>query len=538
MMNKLPDPVHFLLVDDLEENLLALEALLRRDGLVLLKARSGPDALELLLKHDAALALIDVQMPGMDGFELAELMRGTERTRRVPIIFLTAGSADLQRRFRGYGAGAVDFLQKPIEPDVLKSKAEVFFDLYRRRQEVAIQRDELKLANEENARLLKESRLQAEALKAADQRKDEFLAMLAHELRNPMAPIRNAVEILRIAQSSGDAAENAREIISRQVSHMTRLIDDLLDVARIARGKVQLRTEDCDLAAIVRQTAEDYRPTLSAAGLSLELELPDEPLAIKGDATRLAQVVGNLLHNAGKFTARGGRVFVRAAADQQRRLATVSVQDSGVGLDSAVLSRLFEPFSQAMQSSGREKGGLGLGLALTKGLTELHGGSVTAESGGHGQGATFTIQLPLASASGAAPASAANCAPASESIPRKILIVEDNQDAAHSLQTLLSYLGHEVEVAFDGDTGLAAARQHRPHIVVSDLGLPGELDGYGLARTLRSDPAFTNVHLIALSGYGQEDNRRRSREAGFDQHLVKPVDLERLTAALAAAPCH
>ncbi len=380
MTNKLPDPVHFLLVDDLEENLLALEALLRRDGLVLLKARSGPDALELLLKHDAALALIDVQMPGMDGFELAELMRGTERTRRVPIIFLTAGSADMQRRFRGYGAGAVDFLQKPIEPDVLKSKAEVFFDLYRRRQEVAIQRDELKLANEENARLLKESRLQAEALKAADQRKDEFLAMLAHELRNPMAPIRNAVEILRIAQASGDDAENAREIISRQVSHMTRLIDDLLDVARIARGKVQLRTESCDLTAIVRQTAEDYRPTLSAAGLSLELALPDEPLTLTGDATRLAQVVGNLLHNAGKFTARGGRVFVRAEADHRRRLATVSVQDSGVGLDRVVLSRLFEPFSQAMQSSGREKGGLGLGLALTKGLTELHGGAVTAES--------------------------------------------------------------------------------------------------------------------------------------------------------------
>ena len=421
---------------------------------------------------------------------------------------------------------------------MLKSKAEVFFDLYRRRQEVAIQRDELKLANEENARLLKESRLQAEALKAADQRKDEFLAMLAHELRNPMAPIRNAVEILRIAQASGDDAENAREIISRQVSHMTRLIDDLLDVARIARGKVQLRTESCDLTAIVRQTAEDYRPTLSAAGLSLELALPDEPLTLTGDATRLAQVVGNLLHNAGKFTARGGRVFVRAEADHRRRLATVSVQDSGVGLDRVVLSRLFEPFSQAMQSSGREKGGLGLGLALTKGLTELHGGAVTAESAGHGQGATFTIQLPLAAASGAVRPSAADQAPASESIPRKILIVEDNQDAAHSLQTLLSFLGHEVEVAFDGDSGLAAARRLQPQIVVSDLGLPGEIDGYAIARTLRGDPAFANVHLIALSGYGQEDNRRRSREAGFDQHLVKPVDLERLTAALAAAPCH
>src|ERR1700744_6322893 len=211
-------PVHFLLVDDLQENLLSLEALLRRGGLVLLKARSGDQALELLLTHDVALALIDVQMPGLNGFELAELMRGNERTRRVPIIFLTAGSADTQRRFRGYEAGAVDFLNKPIEPDVLRSKADVFFELHRQRQQIAAQRDEL--------------RAQAEALREADRRKDEFLATLAHELRNPLAPIRNGLHILRMAPM-GEAAEKVREMMDRQLTHLVHLIDDLLDVSRV-----------------------------------------------------------------------------------------------------------------------------------------------------------------------------------------------------------------------------------------------------------------------------------------------------------------
>lgn len=389
------DSVYFLLVDDLEENLRALEALLRRDGLVLLQARSGAAALELLLKHDVALALVDIQMPGMNGFELAELMRGTERTRRVPIIFLTAGNADRQRRFRGYEAGAVDFLQKPVESDILRSKAEVFFELYRQRQEVAFQRDELKAKTEENAQLLKESRQYAAALREADQRKDDFLAMLAHELRNPLAPVWNAVEILRMIGPTDAVVSNAREIISRQVAHMARLVDDLLDVARIARGKIQLRTEPCDLAIIVRQTAEDYRATISAAGVDLLIDIPDRPLEVIGDPTRLAQVMGNLLHNASKFTPQGGTVLVRAAEDPANRNASVTVRDSGTGLEAEVLARLFEPFSQADQALDRSKGGLGLGLALVRGLVELHHGSVVAESEGLGRGSTFTLRIPL-----------------------------------------------------------------------------------------------------------------------------------------------
>jgi signal transduction histidine kinase len=530
------DPVYFLLVDDLEENLRALAALLRRDGLVLLKARSGLEALELLLTHDVALALVDIQMPGMDGFELAELMRGTERTRRVPIIFLTAGNADRQRRFRGYEAGAVDFLQKPLEPDILRSKADVFFELFRQRQEVAQQRDELKAATEENFRLLKESQQYALALKEADQRKDEFLAMLAHELRNPLAPIRNAVEILRLAGPADTVVAKAREIISRQVSHMARLVDDLLDVARIARGKVQLRTEHCDLGLVVRQTAEDYRSTFLANEISLFVSVLERPLAVTGDPIRLAQVIGNLLHNAGKFTPQGGTVSVRADVDPVSGCAVVAVQDSGVGLEESVLWRLFEPFSQADQALDRNKGGLGLGLALVKGLIELHAGSVTAESDGLGHGSTFTVRLPLSQSSGSVTDQNLRLATASQSGPLRILVIEDNRDAARSLQLLLSLQGHEVEVAFEGSSGLATARELHPQVVISDLGLPGEQDGYAVARAMRGDPALSRVYLIALSGYGQDEDRRRTREAGYDCHLVKPVDPASLQNALASVP--
>lgn len=526
-----PAPVHFLLVDDLEENLLALEGLLRRDDLVLLRARGGAEALELLLKYDVALAIVDVQMPSMDGYELAELMRGAERTRRVPIIFVTAGAADRQRRFRGYEAGAVDFLQKPVEPDVLRSKAEVFYELYRQRQEVALQRDELKQATDENARLLQESRRQAEALREADRRKDDFLAMLAHELRNPLAPVRNAVEILKLAGTGDEIVRNAREIIARQVTHMTRLIDDLLDVARIARGKIRLRVERCDLAAVVRQTAEDYRPTLRAAGVRFEVDVPPLALPLDGDPIRLAQVVGNLLHNASKFTPPGGTVAVGVRSDLAAQSAVVSVRDTGAGLDPAFLARLFEPFSQAEAPLDRNQGGLGLGLALVRGLVELHGGSVAAESAGRHRGATFTVRLPLPGPP-AANVSASPAAPVAAKRGLRVLVVEDNRDAARSLQLLLSLFGHRVETAFDGESGLAIARSFRPQVVLSDLGLPGSLDGYGLARALRADPDLAGIHLIALSGYAREDDQRHPESSSFDQHLLKPVDPRGLEQAL------
>lgn len=528
MSNKTPPPVYCLIVDDLDENLRALEALLRRDGVVFLKAQSGPEALEYLLQYDAALAILDVQMPGMDGFELAELMRGAERTRRVPIIFTTAGSADSRRRFRGYEAGAVDFLPKPIEADVLRSKADVFFELYRQRQEVAAQRDELQSAINENARLLSESRRHAAALEEADRRKDHFLAVLAHELRNPLGPIRTAVEIVKLSQDRSEVMLRSQEIIDRQIGHMSRLIDDLLDVARIAQGKIQLQLAVCDFAEIVRQTTEDYRTAFQQAGVELHVNLP-QSLPVTGDSTRLAQIVGNLLHNAAKFTPPGGSVSVVGRRFDEHGLASVEVCDDGAGMSPEMVSRVFEPFTQDEQGIDRAKGGLGLGLALAKGIVDLHNGSVRAASEGPGHGSEFTIELPLASETVGVSTQLPETR--SKSGGLTVLIVEDNRDAARSLEMLLRLLGCQVMVAGTGHAALEAVKKRRPDVVVSDLGLPGGIDGFELARRLRSNVG-DSIRLVAVSGYGQPSDIDRSRSAGFDLHLVKPVDALRLRNAV------
>ena len=374
-------PVSFLLVDDLEENLLSLEALLRRDGLVLLKARSGDEALELLLKHDIALALVDVQMPGLSGYELAEFMRGNDRTRRIPIIFVTAGTTDSQRRFRGYEAGAVDFIQKPIEPDVLRSKADVFFELYRQRQRLADQRDELVA--------------QAEALKDADRRKDEFLATLAHELRNPLAPLRHGLDTLRRSPDAGEAIA-IREMMDRQMVHLVRLIDDLLDVSRVSQGKIALRHETIQAADALRAAVEASRPLIESAGHTLTVDLPADPLWLDADLTRLSQVVGNLLNNAAKYTPAGGRITLSLRADGDS--AVIEVADNGLGIPAGMLSEVFQLFAQVDNHLERSRGGLGIGLALVKQLVTLHGGTVDATSSGPGKGSTFSVRLPLVAA--------------------------------------------------------------------------------------------------------------------------------------------
>jgi signal transduction histidine kinase/CheY-like chemotaxis protein len=370
-----------------------------------------------------------------------------------------------------------------------------------------------------------------EALRAADRRKDEFMAMLGHELRNPLGPIRNAVQILNIISSQEPMAREARAMIERQVSHMARMIDDLLDVSRIARGKIQLRRERCDLVRIVRETAADYRPSLEAGGLSLAVDLPAEPLWVMGDATRLSQVIGNLLHNAQKFTDAGGRVVVHTATEPGGGRAVVTVRDTGIGIEPDVLARMFDAFSQADTSLDRTRGGLGLGLALVKGLIELHSGEVHARSGGTGRGSEFTIRLPLETSA----ASAATVeAPGPERARRsRVLVVEDNVDAAESLRMLLQLNGHEVAVVHDGPAALGAAGSFRPELVLCDLGLPGGMSGYDVARALRQSPETAATPLIALSGYGREEDCHRSREAGFDLHLTKPVDFARLRQILA-----
>lgn len=523
-------PVKCLIVDDLEENLFALEALLRQDGLEILKARSGTEALELLLLHDMALAIMDVQMPGMDGFELAELMRGMERTRRVPIVFLTAGGVDEQRRFRGYEAGAVDFLFKPVNPHILRSKAEVFFELYRQRQEVDRQREELRVTAEENARLLAESRRTTEALQEADQRKNEFLAMLAHELRNPLGPILNAVAVLQ-ARGAGDSVlERQGAVIKRQAGHMARLVADLLDVSRITRGTLTIQAETVDLVEVVRGCVSDYREGLETAGVRVVILVPEGPLQMHGDRVRLCQAIGNLVNNAGKFTPVGGQILVQLRPEGAER-ALVTVRDTGAGISPETLPRIWESFVQGEQDMARTRGGLGLGLALVKTIVEKHGGSVSAFSAGLGEGAEFTLALPLVTGDAPAHAPAASTPAEPERRGRRVLVIEDNRDAAETIQELLELDGHEVRLTFSGPEGIEAARTWNPDLVLCDIGLPG-MNGYQVAERLREDPLTCDLRLVALSGYAQPEHRVQSHAAGFNDHIAKPVDPDKLLQLL------
>jgi PAS domain S-box-containing protein len=370
-----------------------------------------------------------------------------------------------------------------------------------------------------------ERRAAEEALRQASARKDDFLAMLAHELRNPLGPIRTAVEILEMTGAPNEVSATARSMIARQATHLARLVDDLLDVSRLSRDKVLLRTRRLDLAALLRGVAEDYRPALRAAGLRFEVELPDAPVWVEGDPTRLAQIAGNLLHNAGKFTEAGGRVVLRLESSGGE--AVLGVADSGVGVERETLGRLFEPFVQADRSLDRSRGGLGLGLALVSGLTALHGGRVDAASDGPGRGSTFTVRLPLA-AQGAVEAEEPPARrPAAR---RRVLVIEDNFDAAQSLRMLLELWGHEVTVAHSGPAGVEESARLRPDVVLCDVGLPGGMDGHDVARALRASPPCPV--LIALTGYGQEQDRRRALDAGFDRHLTKPVEPEVIAGLL------
>ena len=511
--------VSFLLVDDLEENLLSLEALLRREELVLLKARSGDQALELLLQNDVALALIDVQMPGLSGFELAELMRGNGRTRGIPIIFVTAGSADYQRRFRGYEAGAVDFIQKPIEPDILRSKADVFFELYRQRQQISLQRDEL--------------RIQAEALKEADRRKDEFLATLAHELRNPLAPLRNGLDTLR-KNPNGERSADIRDMMDRQLVHLVRLIDDLLDVSRVSQGKIELRTERIDVGEVINAAVEASRPIIESARHLLTIHLPPHPLWVDADLTRLSQVVANLLNNAAKYTPAGGRIGISVKnADCD---VLIEVSDNGVGIPAEMRSKVFQLFAQVDNHLDRAQGGLGIGLALVKQLVTMHGGTVVAKSAAAGNGSVFSVRIPLASD----PEPAVNRQEmATDTEPAKalkVLVVDDNVDVAEAVGWMLEAIGHESHLIHDGRQALQAAREFGPDVVLLDIGLPG-MDGYEVCRAFRQDELFKSMPIVAQTGWGQGRDRTLASEAGFDHHLTKPValdDLEKLLLNIGA----
>ncbi len=376
-------------------------------------------------------------------------------------------------------------------------------------------------------RAVEERELAEQALREADRRKDEFLAVLSHELRNPLAPIRSSLHVLDHPTADAAAAAKAHEIIARQVGHLARLVDDLLDVTRIANGKLQVERRPVDLRDLARRTTEDHRGLFTAREVALEVALPDEALWVEGDATRLAQAIGNLLQNSAKFTSSGDSV--RLSLDGVDGFAVLRIRDTGVGIDPAMIARLFQPFSQADTSLNRRLGGLGLGLALVKGLVETHGGTIVASSGGKGAGAEFVVRLPLV----AAPARI-EVAPAAAPRPRRILVIEDNLDAAESLRLVLELEGHQVAVAHDGPQGIDRARQLTPQVVLCDIGLPG-MDGYAVAKALRGEPGLRDTFLVALTGYALPEDQRRAADAGFDAHLTKPASVEAVHEVLGRA---
>jgi signal transduction histidine kinase len=368
---------------------------------------------------------------------------------------------------------------------------------------------------------------QAEELAAADRRKDEFLAVLGHELRNPLAPLQNGLELLALGGNDQALVIHARQVMERQLRHLVRLVDDLLDVARIRSGKIVLEIERVELAGMVATAVELARPIIDARSHDLQIMLPPETLWTDADRIRLPQLLANLLNNAAKYTDEGGSIILSVV--QLKSDVIVSVRDTGIGMDADALENVFELFAQAAGPAHTVQGGLGVGLSLARSIAELHGGVLTAHSEGPGKGSELVLRLPAAAAPEAQIAAAA---PAAEpSFRQRILVVDDNVDAAESLGTMLAYSGHDVRVAHGGAEALTAAREFSPNVMILDLGMP-EIDGYAVARAVRSDPQFASTRLIALSGYGQADDRRRTADVGFDEHLVKPVEHAALNAAL------
>jgi signal transduction histidine kinase/CheY-like chemotaxis protein len=403
-------------------------------------------------------------------------------------------------------------------------------------QEAVRQRHELEQEVARRQRLEQELQQRAVELGEADRRKDEFLAMLAHELRNPLAPIRNAVEVMKVLAPADAHLRQAREMIERQVKHLARLVDDLLDVSRFTTGKIKLHRAAVELATVIARAVETSRPLIDARGHKLEIALPLEPIRVEADTTRLAQVVGNLLNNAAKYTEKGGHI--RLTVEPERSGAVVRVRDNGMGIAADLLPQVFDLFTQGDRSLARSEGGLGIGLTLVKSLVEMHGGRVEAHSAGANRGSEFVVWLPTVAASSALSAvgGESDLVKPQFSRSRRVLVVDDNADAAESLAMLLKAEGHEVSTAHDGLAALEAAEATRPEAVLLDIGLP-RMDGYEVARRLREQGWLPRALLVAVTGYGQEEDRRRVAEAGFDAYLVKPADpaaVQKLLAGLEA----
>ena len=542
--------VNILIVDDEPRNLAVLESILDDPGYRLVRAGSGDEALLALVADEFACLVLDVQMPGMNGFELAQMVKERRKTARVPIIFLTAYYNEDQHILEGYGSGAVDYLHKPVNPAVLRSKVAVFAELHRKNREV--ERTNRLLLAEVAERRRAESRLSelnasldervrertreledSEArLLDASRRKDEFLAILAHELRNPLAPVRNATHFLKLRGPATADVQWASEIIERQVGAMSRLIEDLMDVSRINQGRIELRRGLVALDEVLADALETMQPQIDGSGHKLTVLQPPAKLMVHADRARLGQVFTNLLSNAAKYTDPGGQVEVRVVSEGG--YAVIGIRDNGIGIPPQRLERVFDLFSQEESALSRSRGGLGVGLSLTRKLVQMHGGTIAASSEGKGKGSQFTLRLPLAEAVTQTPADT-GAAPAAASAPGalRILVVDDNRDAADTLAVLLQVMGHEVRQVHDGASAVTEAASFDPQLVLLDIGMPG-LNGYDACRQMRQQAGGSARTLVAVTGWGQPQDVQKAKDAGFDHHLVKPVEMQALVRLIAA----
>jgi signal transduction histidine kinase len=520
-----------LVVNDDAASLLALTSLLEQwaeeSNYDVLSARSGQDALRQVLRHDFAVILLDVNMPGMDGFETAEAIHQRPRSADIPIIFVTAFLADEIDRLKAYQRGAADFLFTPVIPQVLRAKVQVFVALATKNEQLKRQAEKLSQRTTEltatNKRLMREM----EERRAAERKssaKDEFLAMLGHELRNPLSAISSASALLGMQGAGAESVGRARVIIQRQTQHLSRIVDDLLDLSRAMSGKILLSHKRIDIAPLVSSCLDTFRATGRTAGYTIGASL--QPGWVDGDPTRLEQIATNLIDNALKYTPAGGTIDISVAAEGEEVILTV--RDSGVGIAPDLLPHVFDVFVQGSISIDRSQGGLGIGLSLVRRLVELHGGSVSASSAGTSSGSTFQIRLPRTEPVLAHDSPASVDASAAKPT---VLLIEDNDDGREMMATMLASYGYPVLQAGDGLEGVRIATAQVPDVALVDIGLPG-IDGYEVARRLRAEAGTRDIRLIALTGYGLAEDQRRVLEAGFDLHLVKPVELAALMAQL------
>jgi len=556
--------VNILLVDDHPENLIALEAILAGMGQNLVKAHSGEEAFRCLLKQDFAVILLDVQMPGMDGFETASLIRQRGRSQHTPIIFMTAFGTDDRWQMKGYALGAVDYLLKPIDPVILVSKVTVFVELFKKTQEVERQAAELSAQKIEIIR----EQLARQQAEASNRLKDEFLAIVSHELRTPLNSILGWAKLLETKTFDPETTQRALEVISRNAQSQAQLIEDILDVARLMRGKLTLSRKPLDLNILVSAELESMRVLAEAKEIHLTKQLLSQPCKVFGDIERLQQIARNLLSNAIKFTPEGGCVEIALSMlpnqsgpgkpsllvpspgqEAIAAVARITVTDTGVGIRPEFLPYIFEYFRQADSSSTRTHGGLGLGLAIVRQLVDLHGGRIEATSGGEGKGSTFTVYLPVAASIQDIPlpdlamqdpglvaqqesgAIAPNL-PSLEHIT--VLLVDDDAENRNALTQALEQAGSQVTAVTSLQEVMDYLQDHYPDVLISDIAMPDE-DGYSLIHRIRQweKTQDHNLPAIALSAHTQKDDQIQAIAAGFNHILPKPVDPQAVIEAIA-----